>query len=356
MLRLSTQIRRLFSVAQNQLPLYAQIQAKVSGEDNSLAPLKEWTSATLPQLTRKPDSVLVKLWWSESPFDASQELWLPVFSLKSQDFANEVIKLEPLLFNQPIRRDIVHRVNHWSLMFNKVKTNRTKTIAEIHGSGRKPRPQKGSGKARAGNKRAAGRFKGTKNWGPRPKDFTYHLPMKVKLQGIVSCLSAKLAEGKIRVVDSDKLESHKTNALFKMLPTMGKKELFLFVTSKNVDKNFALAVANIDACKAVNPNQINVRDLLKFDKVIFTKESLAEATRFLLCVLFMNNKPKAIRDERIEHFLNLDYKTEQPDHDDVIFDPESGFEPRFEILKDYYNKYKEMRQTGELKHYEKRGD
>lgn len=353
MLRFSSQIRRLFSTSV-QLPLYRQIQEKVLPDNNILAPIKPWTSTGLPQLVRKPDSILVKYWWSECPFDASQELWLPVFSLKTQEFTSEVIKLEPLLFNQPIRRDIVHRVNNWSLFFNKVKTHRTKTIAEIHGSGRKPRPQKGTGRARAGNKRAAGRYKGTKNWGPRPKDYTYHLPLKVKLQGIISCLSAKLAEGKIRVVDSEKLDSHKTNNLYKMLPDLGKKELFLFVTGKEVDKNFSLAVASIDRCKAVNPNHINVRDLLKFDKIIFTKQSLNEMTQFLLCVLYMNHKPKGVRDEKIEHILNLDYKTDQPDKENVLYNPESDFEPKFQILKDYYNKYKEMQKTGELKHYEKK--
>lgn len=319
-----------------------------------LAPVKAWDSTTLPQLVRKPDSVLIKFWWSESPFDANQELWLPVFSLKTQAFTNEVIKLEPLLFNQPIRRDIVYRVNHWSLMYNKIKTNRTKTIDEVHGSGKKPRPQKGSGRARMGNKRAAGRHKGAKTFGPRPKDFTYHLPMKVKLQGIISCLSAKLAEGKIRVVDSEKLETHKTNNLYKMLPDSGQKELYLFVTGKEVDPNFKLAAAGIDRCKAVNPNQINVRDLLKFDKIIFTKESLHEATQFLLCVLFMNHKPKGIVNETIDHILNLDYSTEQPDAEDVVFKPESDFEPKFQILKDYYSKYREMRDSGEIKHYEKK--
>lgn len=354
MLRLSTQIRRLFTVATRQLPMYQQIQEKVNSEDDRIVPKKAWADSALPQLTRKPDSVLVKFWWSESPFDTNTELWMPVFSLKTQNFTNEVVQLEPLLFNQPIRRDIVYRVNHWSLMYNKITTHKTKTVDEVHGSGRKPRPQKGSGRARMGNKRASGKFKGAKAFGARPKDFTYHLPMKVKLQGIISCLSAKLAEGKIRIVDSEKLDSHKTNHLYKMLPQFGKKELFLFVTGKEVDKNFALAAGNIDTCKTVNPNQINVRDLLKFDKVIFTKQSLIETTKFLLCVLFINNKPKAIQDKNIEHFLNLDYSTAQPDHKDIIFDPNSNFEPKFEILKDYYNKYTSMRQTGELKHYEKK--
>ena len=128
----------------------------------------------------------------------------------------------------------------------------------------------------------------------------------------------------------------------------------MFVTSKDVDRNFSLAAKGLDICKAVNPNQLNVRDLLKFDKLIFTKQSLYETTQFLLCVMFMNNKPKGLKVKEFEDILNLNYSTEQPDHEEMIYNPESGFEPKFQILKDYYQKYKEMRDSGELNHYEKK--
>ena len=332
-------------------PLYLRIQHKLDYSQNEIAPVKSWEGEEIPKLLRQPDSVLTKYWWSEGPFPRNTELWLPVYSLQTQEFTNEVVQLESLIFNQPIRRDIVHNVNHYSLMFNNIKTHRTKNQAEIYGSGKKPRAQKGSGRARQGNLRAGGRIKGTKNWGPRPRDYTYYLPEKIKVKGILACLSAKLGEGKIRILDSDELEDHKTNKLYKMLPKFGEKELFLFVYSKKTTENFRLAVKNIRKCKEINPNMLNVQDLLKFDKIIFTKESLKETIEFLLCVLYMHNKPKVIRNNYVETVLNLNYSREQPDAEEVVFNPEEGFEPKFEILRDYYAKYNEMREAGELEQY-----
>lgn len=93
-----------------------------------------------------------------------------------------------------------------------------KRQGEVHGSGRKPRPQKGTGRARLGNKRASGRYKGGKAFGPVPWDFTILLPLKVKFKGIISTLSAKLAEGKVIILDQMKLNSHKTQNLVEKMP------------------------------------------------------------------------------------------------------------------------------------------
>jgi large subunit ribosomal protein L4 len=86
-------------------------------------------------------------------------------------------------------------------MFDKKTHNRTLKPYDVQGSGRKPRPQKGSGRARLGNIRGSGKRRPGKSWGHIPKVFTYTIPVKMKLKGLVSALSAKLAEGKIFVID-----------------------------------------------------------------------------------------------------------------------------------------------------------
>lgn len=87
-------------------------------------------------------------------------------------------------------------------MFNKVTYHRTLKPYAVSGSGRKPRPQKGSGRARQGNLRGSGKKKGGKSWGHIPKVFAFSLPIKIKLRGLVSALSAKLAEGKVIIIDN----------------------------------------------------------------------------------------------------------------------------------------------------------
>ena len=80
-------------------------------------------------------------------------------------------------------------------MWNKKTIHHTKRPGEVHSSGKKPHAQKGSGRARQGYLRASGRRKAGKSFGHVPKDFTYYLPEKIKIQGLKATLSAKLAEG-----------------------------------------------------------------------------------------------------------------------------------------------------------------
>ena len=94
---------------------------------------------------------------------------------------------------------------------------KSRTQSETAGSGSKPRPQKGQGKARLGNIRAPGRNKGVKAHGAKPKIYSYHLNDKIKLKALKSLLSAKLLEGKIRIVDSEDLVEAKTKNLQKAI-------------------------------------------------------------------------------------------------------------------------------------------
>ncbi len=86
-------------------------------------------------------------------------------------------------------------------MFNKKTYHRTLKPYDVSGSGRKPRPQKKTGRARIGNLRGSGKKKPGKSWGHIPKVFAFTLPIKIKLRGLIAALSAKLAEGKLIVID-----------------------------------------------------------------------------------------------------------------------------------------------------------
>ncbi len=111
------------------------------------------------------------------------------------------IHLDPLIFNQPIRRDIIHKVYRCALMFHKKTYHWTLKPYDVSGSGRKPWQQKGSGRARLGNIRGSGKRRPGKSWGHIPKIFAFTIPVKIKLKGLQSILSAKLAEGKIIIID-----------------------------------------------------------------------------------------------------------------------------------------------------------
>lgn len=325
-------------------PLYMQAQS-ILDEEQSIT--EEWTGTSLPVLVRKPDSLLIRHWWSESPFDRFAEIKLPVYKLEDNSFSGMVVKLENLIFNQPIRRDIIHRCNHWALMFDKKTTHRTRTPADVKGSGKKPRPQKGSGRARMGNLRASSHVGGGKCFGHRPKDFRYHLNEKIKVAGLVAVMSARLSEGRVRVYDTEDLTSNKTKHLAPKLPFFGEKEKFLFVVPKIANRNFRLAAGNIERLKVVTPNEVTVRDVLIFDKVLFTVGSLKEFSELLLAYTFELHKPRAAENAKVRKILNLDFVKTQPHEQNVIYDPESGWQPGFQILKDYYREYNKIKEGKE---------
>jgi len=84
---------------------------------------------------------------------------------------------------------------------------------------------------------------------------------------------------------------------------IGENEKFLFVHPKYPNKKFKKSIESIQNYKAINPNQVNVKELLNHDKLVFTKKSLKEFTELFLAYLFYLNKPKAVVNERVNKIL-----------------------------------------------------
>ena len=102
------------------------------------------------------------------------------------------------------------------------------------------RPQKKSGRARQGDKRAPHLHKGGKAHGPVPKDYSFPVNEKVRMLALKTLLSAKLYEEKIILIDSEKLEYGKTVYLNEIIKPY-KNDNLLFLTGFEADKNFHLA-------------------------------------------------------------------------------------------------------------------
>ena len=106
------------------------------------------------------------------------------------------------IFNHPLRRDLMHRLYDFRINLNKFRTKVTRDRAMTAGSGKKMRAQKKTGSARMGDKRAPHLRKGGKAHGAKAKIYSYHLNAKIKLRALKALLSAKLVEGKIKIVTS----------------------------------------------------------------------------------------------------------------------------------------------------------
>ena len=152
-------------------------------------------------------------------------------------------------------------------------TASTKTRAEVSGGGRKPWKQKGTGRARQGSIRAPQWFKGGIALGPKPRDYRYTINKKERRLAIKSVLSSKVLENNLVVIDKLELDEIKTKNMVNVLENLkveGKTLIILPEKNLNVQKS----AKNIEGVKTGLVNTINVYDLLKYNKLILTVDSV----------------------------------------------------------------------------------
>ena len=193
---------------------------------------------------------------------------------------------EDLFGMHPIRKDLIHRVVIYQR--NKKRGLRypalTKTIHTKSGSGKKMRPQKGQGRARAGHKRAAHWRGGAKAHGPKGnvQDYTTKLNKKVRKLGLKHMLSQKLMEGNLIIVNNYEIDSYKTKDLSKSLIDLGAiggrygTTAFIVDADISVEQhaNFRVAQRNIRQVKFVSQLGCNVYDILKMEKLVLSVDAV----------------------------------------------------------------------------------
>ena len=149
-------------------------------------------------------------------------------------------------------------------------TSSTKTRSEVRGGGKRPWRQKGTGRARHGSTRSAQYVGGGTIFGPKPRDYSYTVPKKIKRLAMKSALSSKLAENKIIVVENFDLDQIKTAAAVKALKDL-KAEAGALIVLDAKNENAELSVRNIPDVKSSQVNTINVFDIMKYDSLLVTK-------------------------------------------------------------------------------------
>lgn len=181
--------------------------------------------------------------------------------------------LSESVFGVPVRQDIIHQVVCWQLNKRRSGNHKVKDVSEVSGTGKKPWRQKGTGTARAGNLRATQHRGGQIVHGPVVRSHATDLPKKVRALGLKSALSSKQAEGKLVVLDTAKMASHKTRDLIKSLKGLGLVSA-LVIDGDAVDENFALAAGNIPHIDVLTQQGANVYDILRHDTLVLTKAAV----------------------------------------------------------------------------------
>ena len=150
-------------------------------------------------------------------------------------------------------------------------TAATKTMGEVNGSGKKPWRQKGTGRARAGSFASPLWRGGGVTHGPQPRDFSKKVNLKVKRLALRRALSERIKAGDVIVVDDLQISGVKTKDFVKVLQQLDltdKTSLFL-VGGEN--RNVELASRNIQGVALTTGKSVITYDLLKYDKLVFTK-------------------------------------------------------------------------------------
>jgi large subunit ribosomal protein L4 len=133
-----------------------------------------------------------------------------------------IVELDRDVFGEELRRDVIHRVVLWARANRRIDHKHMKNRAEVHGSGRKPFPQKGQGRAPRGSLQSApGLRKGGKAMRPGRRVFSILLPKKVRALAMRSALSAKYREGNLIVLDAALCEAPQARAVTKALEARG---------------------------------------------------------------------------------------------------------------------------------------
>ena len=183
------------------------------------------------------------------------------------------VELNEDIFGIIPNEELVHSVIVNYLANQRQGTQSTKTRAEVRGGGKKPWRQKGTGRARQGSIRAPHWVGGGIALGPKPRSYSYKLNKKEKRLAIKSCLSSKVIENELTVVDKIELKEIKTKEVAKMLNNLklaGKTLILLPEKNEVIQKS----ARNIEGVKTSLVNTINVYDLLKYNKLVLTVDSV----------------------------------------------------------------------------------
>ena len=183
------------------------------------------------------------------------------------------VELNDAIFGVEPNMSVVHEVVKNHLANCRQGTQSALTRAEVSGGGRKPWKQKGTGRARQGSTRAPQWTHGGIALGPKPRDYSYELPKKVKRLALKSAFSTKVADNDLIVVDNIAVEGFKTKAVVEMLSKLGADKKALIVMPE-LDQKLIKSAANIPGVKTALVNTINVYDILNCDKFIVAKGAL----------------------------------------------------------------------------------
>ena len=184
------------------------------------------------------------------------------------------IELSDAIFGIEANKEAMHTMVVNYLANQRQGTQSTKTRTEVRGGGRKPWRQKGTGRARQGSIRAPQWTGGGVALGPKPRSYRFTVNKKLRRLAFKSALSTKVAANEIIVIDELKLDTFKTKEMAAILKAFEADNALVVTADKDV--NVVRSAANIPGIKTSMATNLNVYDVLKYNKFIVTKDAVSK--------------------------------------------------------------------------------
>ena len=196
---------------------------------------------------------------------------LPVMDNAGREVSQ--VELPGDIFEAKINIGLMHQAFVRQMANARQGSHNTRTRSEIRATGAKWYRQKGSGRARHGAQSAPIFVGGGLAHGPKPRDYSKKMPKKMRRGAIRSTLSALARDEQLVIVDKLDVDSPKTKQMRNLIETLvGEQSALLVVTPEQ--KAVRKSVSNLPNAHSIVANYLNIRDLLKYDKVIMSLDAL----------------------------------------------------------------------------------
>ena len=184
------------------------------------------------------------------------------------------LELSDDVFNTEVKEYLIHEAVKIQLANRRAGTVAVKNRSEVSGSGKKPFRQKGTGNARQGCKRAPQYPGGGVAFGPQPKTYSLTMNKKARKAALRSALSLLYKGNKLTVMDSLKLSAISTKHFAGVLNRFELSKALLIIDGDN--RELELSARNVRDVKVIRAEGLNIFDVMKYQNVIFTRESVAK--------------------------------------------------------------------------------
>lgn len=197
---------------------------------------------------------------------------ITVKNLKNEEVGE--IDLSESVFGAEVKMHLLHEIVRMQLARRRSGTACTKERNAVVGGGAKPYRQKGTGRARQGSSRAPNHVGGGTVFGPRPRSYDFSPPKKVRRGAMNSALSWFFKENRLIVVEDFEIEEIKTKKVKEAMENIGASRAVIVDSEQN--DNLRYSARNLADYRFMEPQALNVYDLLRHDQLVMTKKAVMD--------------------------------------------------------------------------------